>query len=77
MEMVRVALELLASVGFTLSEFKSGWWDEINESTQWQDGIFFALCAAYAVVAVVALVCIHFLAPSPHLLLVLGLLLWV
>lgn len=55
-KMVRVALELLASVGFTLSEFKSGWWDEINESTQWQDGIFFALCAAYAVVAVVALI---------------------
>ncbi|KAJ8433901.1 hypothetical protein Cgig2_004623 [Carnegiea gigantea] len=54
--MVRVALELLASVGFTLSEFKSGWWEEINESTQWQDGIFFALCAAYAVVAVVALI---------------------
>lgn len=55
-KMVRVALELLASVGFTLSVFNSGWWDEINESTQWQDGIFFALCAAYAVVAVVALI---------------------
>lgn len=32
------------------------WWDEINESTQWQDGIFYALCAAYALVSAVALV---------------------
>lgn len=37
----------------------SGWWDhwdEINESTQWQDGIFYALCAAYALVSSVALI---------------------
>eukprot|EP00262_Sarcandra_glabra_P011054 TRINITY_DN26752_c0_g1_i1.p1 TRINITY_DN26752_c0_g1~~TRINITY_DN26752_c0_g1_i1.p1 ORF type:complete len:288 (-),score=1.79 TRINITY_DN26752_c0_g1_i1:465-1328(-) len=34
----------------------SNWWDEINESTQWQDGIFFALCAAYALVSSVALI---------------------
>lgn len=32
------------------------WWDEINESTRWQDGIFYALCAAYALVSSVALV---------------------
>lgn len=32
------------------------WWDEINESTQWQDGIFYALCAAYALVSSVALI---------------------
>ncbi|PON84066.1 Tobamovirus multiplication protein [Trema orientale] len=31
------------------------WWDEINESTQWQDGIFYSLCAAYALVSTVAL----------------------
>lgn len=49
--MARLALELLpsASMGYT-------WWDEINESTQWQDGIFFALCAAYALVSAVALI---------------------
>jgi len=35
----------------------SSWWDEINGSAQWQDGIFFALCAAYALVSAVALVC--------------------
>ncbi|XP_077253949.1 tobamovirus multiplication protein 1-like [Tasmannia lanceolata] len=34
----------------------SDWWDEINESTQWQDGIFFFLCAAYALVSSVALI---------------------
>ncbi|XP_058093679.1 tobamovirus multiplication protein 1-like isoform X2 [Magnolia sinica] len=32
------------------------WWHVINESTQWQDGIFFFLCAAYALVSSVALV---------------------
>ncbi|CAN8275370.1 unnamed protein product [Cochlearia groenlandica] len=28
----------------------TNWWDDVNESTQWQDGIFFALCGAYALV---------------------------
>uniref|UniRef100_A0A6N2KX43 THH1/TOM1/TOM3 domain-containing protein n=1 Tax=Salix viminalis TaxID=40686 RepID=A0A6N2KX43_SALVM len=32
------------------------WWEEINESTQWQDGIFYALCGAYALVSAVALI---------------------
>lgn len=56
-KMARLALKPLASVGFTGSdtELISGWWDEINESTQWQDGIFFTLCAAYALVSAVAL----------------------
>ncbi|KAK8989231.1 hypothetical protein V6N11_063668 [Hibiscus sabdariffa] len=34
----------------------SSWWDEINESTHWQDGIFYTLCAAYALVSSVALI---------------------
>ncbi|KAG9454083.1 hypothetical protein H6P81_006987 [Aristolochia fimbriata] len=34
----------------------SDWWDEINNSPQWQDGIFFFLCAAYALVSSVALI---------------------
>lgn len=34
----------------------SSWWDEINESTQWQDCIFYTLCAAYALVSSVALI---------------------
>ncbi|KAK1260573.1 hypothetical protein QJS04_geneDACA018061 [Acorus gramineus] len=32
------------------------WWSQINGSTEWQDGIFYSLCAAYAFVAVVALI---------------------
>lgn len=32
------------------------WWDEINESEEWQNAIFYFLCAAYAVVSAVALV---------------------
>ncbi|OAY81037.1 Tobamovirus multiplication protein 1 [Ananas comosus] len=32
------------------------WWAEINESAKWQDGVFFFLTAAYALVSAVALV---------------------
>ena len=32
------------------------WWNEIDESDQWQRGIYYALCAAYASVSFVALV---------------------
>ncbi|XP_062013463.1 tobamovirus multiplication protein 1 [Rosa rugosa] len=35
--------------------FVMAWWDDINESTKWQDGIFYSLCAAYALVSSVAL----------------------
>ncbi|KAG0472475.1 hypothetical protein HPP92_017021 [Vanilla planifolia] len=34
----------------------SGWWDEVNESPQWQDGVFYFLCAAYTLVSAVALI---------------------
>jgi hypothetical protein len=34
----------------------SDWWNEINESVTWQDGIFYSLCAAYALVSTVALI---------------------
>lgn len=34
----------------------SDWWEEINESRRWQDGIFFALCASYALVSAIALI---------------------
>ncbi|XP_039004412.1 tobamovirus multiplication protein 1-like isoform X1 [Hibiscus syriacus] len=39
-----------------LPALQSDWWDEINESTKWQDGIFYTLCAAYALVSSVALI---------------------
>ncbi|KAF5448498.1 hypothetical protein F2P56_029026 [Juglans regia] len=32
------------------------WWDEIDESEQWQRGIYYTLCACYASVSLVALV---------------------
>ncbi|XP_071696922.1 tobamovirus multiplication protein 1-like [Rutidosis leptorrhynchoides] len=34
----------------------TNWWDEINESRNWQDGIFFALCGFYALVSAIALI---------------------
>ncbi|XP_052202604.1 tobamovirus multiplication protein 1-like [Diospyros lotus] len=39
-----------------LGGLASNWWNEINDSTRWQDGIFFTLCAAYALVSSVALI---------------------
>jgi len=40
----------------TTVQWASEWWDEINKSTKWQDGIFYTLSAAYALVASVALI---------------------
>nr|XP_033512458.1 tobamovirus multiplication protein 1 isoform X3 [Nicotiana tomentosiformis] len=34
----------------------TNWWDQINVSVQWQDGIFYSLCASYALVSAVALI---------------------
>lgn len=39
----------------------SSWWDEINASPKWQDGVFYFLCAAYVLVSYAALVTILFL----------------
>lgn len=33
-----------------------GWWEEVNGSPAWQDGAFFSLSAAYALVSAVALI---------------------
>ncbi|CAM8977956.1 unnamed protein product [Rhodiola kirilowii] len=47
------------SLGFRPADYillSSDWWDEINDSVQWQDGIFFTLCAAYGLVSSVALI---------------------
>lgn len=41
---------------FELGTMPTSWWAEINESSQWQDGIFYSLCAAYALVSSVALI---------------------
>jgi hypothetical protein len=34
----------------------AAWWDDVNNSTLWQDRTFHALAALYGIVAVVALV---------------------
>ncbi|KAJ7946272.1 tobamovirus multiplication 1 [Quillaja saponaria] len=53
-------LKKMTRISLTLTHMEGGallfnWWDEINESTRWQDGIFYTLCAAYALVSSVAL----------------------
>ncbi|KAF6155123.1 hypothetical protein GIB67_011854 [Kingdonia uniflora] len=55
--MTRLPLNLSSSSSSSLPvELGTDWWNEIDESTQWQDGIFFFLCAAYALVSTVALI---------------------
>jgi len=49
--MTRMPLSFLPST----IDLSSDWWDDINESQRWQDGIFYALCASYALVSSVAL----------------------
>nr|KAJ0184723.1 hypothetical protein LSAT_V11C900502870 [Lactuca sativa] len=58
-----MASSALGTRRFAAFEYKSvggslllQWWDEIDESPLWQEGVFYALCAAYALVALIALV---------------------
>ncbi|XP_059292895.1 tobamovirus multiplication protein 1 isoform X2 [Lycium ferocissimum] len=44
------------SLGIDMAGPATKWWEEVNESVQWQDGIFYSLCASYALVSAVALV---------------------
>ncbi|KAJ3674883.1 hypothetical protein LUZ60_005499 [Juncus effusus] len=49
--------ELITSPGSsTFNVALSDWWKEINDSPEWQDGVFYFLSASYALVAAVALV---------------------
>lgn len=56
--MGRIGLATLTPV--EVASLLGNWWDEINDSIRWQDGIFYTLCAAYALVSSIALV-----PPSP------------
>lgn len=49
------SVDLLASISSSSSN-SSSWWAEINESPEWQDGVFFFLCVAYGLVSAVALI---------------------
>ncbi|GJM95746.1 hypothetical protein PR202_ga12524 [Eleusine coracana subsp. coracana] len=55
------SLEMLATAAGGLGLSLRGWWEDVNESPAWQDGVFFSLSAAYAFVSAVALVrhCAH------------------
>ncbi|KAL6197606.1 hypothetical protein ACLB2K_033213 [Fragaria x ananassa] len=53
--MTRMPPLVLSSAPMEVAALVLGWWDDINVSTQWQDGIFYFLCAAYALVSSVAL----------------------
>ncbi|KAK4421331.1 Tobamovirus multiplication protein 1 [Sesamum alatum] len=53
--MTRMPLGLPA-IDVPLRPLSATWWDDINESVKWQDGIFFTLCAVYALVSAVALI---------------------
>ncbi|PIN21142.1 hypothetical protein CDL12_06161 [Handroanthus impetiginosus] len=53
--MTRLPLTFPA-IDVSVGGLSANWWDEINESVKWQDGIFFTLCAAYAFVSLVALI---------------------
>ena len=52
----------LRAVGFAAEQDRAwngiAWWEEIDSSVEWQRGLFYALCAAYALVSLVALVII-------------------
>ncbi|KAK4797719.1 hypothetical protein SAY86_030045 [Trapa natans] len=52
--MGRTVLATLTPV--EVASLLGNWWDEINDSTRWQDGIYYALCAAYALVSSIALI---------------------
>ncbi|TVT96941.1 hypothetical protein EJB05_05912 [Eragrostis curvula] len=47
---------LVATAAGSLALALRGWWEEVNESPAWQDGAFFSLSAAYALVSAVALI---------------------
>ncbi|KAL1567745.1 E3 ubiquitin-protein ligase tom1 [Salvia divinorum] len=54
--MARMLLSSAAIDAGGVGELSSDWWDDINASVQWQDGIFFTLCAVYALLSSVALI---------------------
>ncbi|KAG6584079.1 tobamovirus multiplication protein 1 [Cucurbita pepo subsp. pepo] len=49
-------LQLNLTTAMEMGVTASSWWNDINESTFWQDRIFYSLCAIYALVSAVALI---------------------
>ncbi|CAN1222378.1 Tobamovirus multiplication protein 1 [Linum grandiflorum] len=50
------SLQLLMLPAMEFVGLGGSWWNEINESTQWQDGIFYSLSAAFSLVSLIALI---------------------
>ncbi|XP_020241073.1 tobamovirus multiplication protein 1-like isoform X2 [Asparagus officinalis] len=50
----------LRAVGFAAEQDKEwngiSWWEEMDSSVEWQRGLFYALCASYSLVSLIALV---------------------
>ncbi|KAK6932317.1 THH1/TOM1/TOM3 domain, partial [Dillenia turbinata] len=55
-KMTRMPLNITLTTSMEITSLISDWWEEINESSAWQDGIFYFLCAAYGLVSSVALI---------------------
>lgn len=53
---IMARLQLNMTTAMEMGVTTSSWWNDINESTFWQDRIFYSLCAVYALVSAVALV---------------------
>ncbi|KAK6917305.1 THH1/TOM1/TOM3 domain [Dillenia turbinata] len=54
--MTRMPLNVASTASMEITSLISDWWKKINESSTWQDGIFYFLCAAYGLVSSVALI---------------------
>ncbi|CAH1448311.1 unnamed protein product [Lactuca virosa] len=56
--MTRMPVGIASSSSMKMIDLWSSadWWESINESRKWQDGIFFALSASYGLVSVIALI---------------------
>ncbi|MED6143892.1 E3 ubiquitin-protein ligase tom1 [Stylosanthes scabra] len=48
-------MEMELPLPLSLFNYRS-WWDQVNNSTDWQNAVFYFLCAAYALVSSVALI---------------------
>ncbi|XP_047971132.1 tobamovirus multiplication protein 1-like isoform X2 [Salvia hispanica] len=66
--MARMLLSSAAIDAGGVGELSASWWNHINASVQWQDGIFFTLCAVYALLSSVALALTLLLLDLPDLL---------
>ncbi|KAI5080068.1 hypothetical protein GOP47_0005547 [Adiantum capillus-veneris] len=51
-----LAFHSIVEQGRAITLALQSWWDDVNSSNPWQEGVFYTLCAAYSLVAAVALI---------------------